>query len=570
MGQKKSVLLILVLLASLVFSYDTIQVIVNEITFTGMIDNGVVYLPVPEICNHFNIRYGYFPDTGIIAINYNNKMISTVVGQREVIINNEIAQLETPPVVIERKVYLPVKFFTKFIDMRVSWQPEEFQKKATIEKLVYRETELGLNLFVLADKSFSKNEYIISREKDTLILTFPNTNISDSDTYLEYPDKFIQGININNEDNRGTVIINFVQNFEIEAGPVVNPTGLLVRATQKIASNDFPENIIIPAAPLDTQELEKLYSDEFSKEIPDENTVEVEVAVIAKDDFKLKSDKLELTYNADLLTGIISDTEELEKSDFELNFQQLPNIQDSFIENIDDIILDQKAIDPGTAERDFLNEKKIVIDPGHGGDDNGIVKFGVFEKDINLALSRKIYRKLIEKGAVVFLTRSGNSSVSDENRAFTGNSNKADLFVSVHCGASLNPQIKGFSIFHYSDPVLESRKDTIASNKGVQDEISAEKILMELKRIAVIEESRKFGKILSSHIVDDLGFVERMFNSGNFQILRDLSMPAVILETNMITNSEISALLREDSVQEKIADTIVKACERYFAAGAEL
>ncbi|MFA5480175.1 MAG: hypothetical protein WC337_09105, partial [Candidatus Muiribacteriota bacterium] len=60
MGQKKSVLLILVLFATLVFSYDTIQVIVNEITFTGMIDNGVVYLPVPEICNHFNIRYGYF------------------------------------------------------------------------------------------------------------------------------------------------------------------------------------------------------------------------------------------------------------------------------------------------------------------------------------------------------------------------------------------------------------------------------------------------------------------------------------------------------------------------------
>ncbi|MGM0607688.1 MAG: N-acetylmuramoyl-L-alanine amidase [Candidatus Muiribacteriota bacterium] len=547
MAKKVLTLIFIFTLYLFLFSFSSISVNVNDIRFTGKIDdNDIVYLPLSEICSQFEIRYGFFSDTGIIAINFGDLMISGSVGQKSIIINDKIENLENSPRIIQSEVYLPVQFFVKYLDLDISWQPEDFEQEAYIEKFMYKNTEKGLNIFVIADKTFSRSEYFLTKENNTVIISFPNTYIEESDSYLHYPDEYIEGINIDNQDdNTGSIIIAFRESFDIEVGPVVNPSGLVISVSDIIELEDYPENIILSETE-DTREVEKI-----AEEVPGDKNV----------------DDIQLPDAADLLSEI-SDISDLSNYSDELYY---PDFRDIFMESIDDIIIDQSAI---KVDQDSVSEslegKRIVIDAGHGGDDAGITSFGMYEKDISLAIARKLFQKFHNKNAEPFMTRSTNSNLSHADRTYTGNKERADLFISLHTGASQNPGASGFSIFYYSTAHLAEMKDTLSKAQNIEDEAEADRILVELKRTSIMEESRKYARILSRQMEEKTGFIERMIFGGGFSILRDLNMPAVIIEVNMLTNKEIADLLTEDDIQEKIAEAIANAAERYFVAGDSL
>ena len=79
----------------------------------------------------------------------------------------------------------------------------------------------------------------------------------------------------------------------------------------------------------------------------------------------------------------------------------------------------------------------VVIDPGHGGSANGAVYDGVLEKELNLSIAVQAARLLEEAGLTVRMTRTGDQDVGLYDRIDLANGQGADLFVSVHCNASL-------------------------------------------------------------------------------------------------------------------------------------
>ena len=86
----------------------------------------------------------------------------------------------------------------------------------------------------------------------------------------------------------------------------------------------------------------------------------------------------------------------------------------------------------------------VVLDPGHGGSASGAVYGGVAEKDLNLAIASQAARLLEEAGLTVLMTRRDDQDVSLYRRSGLANTYGADLFVSVHCNASLtNPEARG-------------------------------------------------------------------------------------------------------------------------------
>src|SRR5919204_432839 len=94
--------------------------------------------------------------------------------------------------------------------------------------------------------------------------------------------------------------------------------------------------------------------------------------------------------------------------------------------------------------------RTVAIDPGHGGEDQGVVgERGTKEKDVTLAVARRLKTAIEARlGIRVLLTRDEDRNVPVDERTSVANNNKADVFVSLHAGASLRPRTAGGSIFY--------------------------------------------------------------------------------------------------------------------------
>jgi N-acetylmuramoyl-L-alanine amidase len=118
-------------------------------------------------------------------------------------------------------------------------------------------------------------------------------------------------------------------------------------------------------------------------------------------------------------------------------------------------------------------QKVVVIDPGHGGIDPGATgPNNTLEKDINLEIARRLAQYLSQAGAVVILTRETDSDLADEGfqgsllerkrqdlarRLAKAQTNRADLYVSIHCNADVSPRWAGAQVF-YCDNSEEGKK----------------------------------------------------------------------------------------------------------------
>ena len=94
--------------------------------------------------------------------------------------------------------------------------------------------------------------------------------------------------------------------------------------------------------------------------------------------------------------------------------------------------------------------KTVILDPGHGGRDNGAKWGGIAEKDLNLDVARRVEALLKKRGIPVVMTRRSDTYVSIESRAAKANRYKDSLFVSIHFNAVTNRSITGIETFYLS------------------------------------------------------------------------------------------------------------------------
>lgn len=185
--------------------------------------------------------------------------------------------------------------------------------------------------------------------------------------------------------------------------------------------------------------------------------------------------------------------------------------------------------------------KVITIDPGHGGSDPGAIgPNGTMEKDITLAISKKLKAALEAKGAKVNMTRTTDVDVHGPNasgpdelqaRVDVGTANKSDIFVSVHINSFSNPNVGGISTYYYDKTQYDTR---LASR-------------------------------IQAKIADESGFAgDRGIQPGNLYVLRRSLMPAILLELGFISNPKEEALLKKDNVQQQFADEVAAGIESYF------
>lgn len=136
---------------------------------------------------------------------------------------------------------------------------------------------------------------------------------------------------------------------------------------------------------------------------------------------------------------------------------------------------------------------KILIDPGHGGDKPGAVYGGEEEKEIALAVGLRCANVLRELGHDVFLTRDRDVGIPLPERMRIANEYKAQVFLSIHCNASTNDQVRGAETYYRDteDELLaHCVQEALAAHTGMKDRGVFQDELRLKKRLAVLNNDK--------------------------------------------------------------------------------
>ena len=244
---------------------------------------------------------------------------------------------------------------------------------------------------------------------------------------------------------------------------------------------------------------------------------------------------------------------------------------------------EEKAANPRKSKNvkdtpDIVRLVTVAIDAGHGGEDPGAKgRQGTLEKEVTLSIAKRVKALLDEEENIRgVLTRDGDYFVPLGNRVVKARKVSADLFVSIHADAFINPDARGSSVFALSEngassaaarwlAKRENDADLIGGvNLDVKDKY-LKQTLLDLSQTATINDSMKLAKA----VLTELGGINKLHKGAveqaGFAVLKAPDIPSILVETAFITNPEEEARLGDEAYQDKIAAAIVSGIKRYFA-----
>jgi N-acetylmuramoyl-L-alanine amidase len=177
-----------------------------------------------------------------------------------------------------------------------------------------------------------------------------------------------------------------------------------------------------------------------------------------------------------------------------------------------------------------LSGKTIIVDPGHGGHHAGATGLNFLEKDLTMKMCFELQRSLEAKGAKVIMTRVNDDFVSLDQRCQMANTSGGDIFISIHCNSMprRNMQSGSESYWHSS------------------------------------EQSRRLARALHPHLVASVRGRDGGIRNRSFQVIRETSMPSVLLEVAYINNTTDEILLADGGFHKRLAEQLTLGVMDYF------
>jgi N-acetylmuramoyl-L-alanine amidase len=220
-----------------------------------------------------------------------------------------------------------------------------------------------------------------------------------------------------------------------------------------------------------------------------------------------------------------------------------------------------------------LGVKRIVIDPGHGGKDKGASgKNGLYEKDLNLKIAKKLSQRIKQDlNLEVLLTRDSDQFIPLEERTAIANTKHADLFVSIHVNASPNPQAEGFETYFLNlatdeESMRVAAFENATSTKRISD---LQKTLKDMMLYAKIDESSRLAGHIQQNIIQALyekySPVKNLgVKQAPFYVLIGAQMPSILVETSFISNERERERLGQDDYLDQIVEGLLKGIDGYI------
>jgi N-acetylmuramoyl-L-alanine amidase len=203
----------------------------------------------------------------------------------------------------------------------------------------------------------------------------------------------------------------------------------------------------------------------------------------------------------------------------------------------------------------------VVIDPGHGGEDQGARgPGGEQEKDITLAVSRLLVQRLQTSGIAARLTRESDETMSLVDRTALANRLKADVFVSVHLNASPAKGARGAETYFMNADATDAqaaqaaeRENATASRDGLQ------LILWDLAHVANLNASSQLATGIQGQLNALHGITDRGIKQAPFVVLTGATMPAALVEVGFLSNPDEAQRLLTPEFEEQIATAVAQA-----------
>ncbi len=169
----------------------------------------------------------------------------------------------------------------------------------------------------------------------------------------------------------------------------------------------------------------------------------------------------------------------------------------------------------------------VIIDPGHGGNDLGAADSYVYEKHINLDVSRRLERSLNEAGFKTVMTRTHDEFIALSERSAMANRYRNAIFVSVHFNSSYRVAALGIETFYRSST------------------------------------SEKLAQLVQRELIKNVRATDRGVKTANFSVLRESKHPAILVEGGFISNKDERSAITDPLYRQIVADSIARGIVEY-------
>ena len=229
---------------------------------------------------------------------------------------------------------------------------------------------------------------------------------------------------------------------------------------------------------------------------------------------------------------------------------------------------------------------KVVLDAGHGGPDFGATYHGLAEKTIALSVTQKV-GKILEKNPNIDVIYTRNTDVFIElnKRAEIANSNKASIFVSIHCNANKNNSAEGYETYvmgmhrnasnlevaKLENEVVTMEKDYKLKYNGYDPKNPETAIGTTLLQEEYMDNSISLASRVQNGMATNFGRKDRRVKQAGFLVLREIYMPRILIEMGFISNvregNYMNSEVGQNEIATGIANAIISYKNEYYGAG---
>ncbi|MGC4117016.1 MAG: N-acetylmuramoyl-L-alanine amidase [Myxococcales bacterium] len=216
-----------------------------------------------------------------------------------------------------------------------------------------------------------------------------------------------------------------------------------------------------------------------------------------------------------------------------------------------------------------LDGLTVFLDAGHGGKLDGAVGAkGEKEKNVALAIVKRLKDELAKAGAKVLLTRAADVDVDLWDRMTKANDAKADLFVSVHLNAMPFGRARAIThgvetYFLSAETTDEQAQRVVAAENGETKRLKRStdplaNILDDLAQTEAHHDASAFAYAVHQQLIEDLGAADRGVQQAPFIVLMGAQMPAILVEVGFISHPDEGKRLSDKEYQGRVASSLVQ------------
>lgn len=537
--------------------FQPIRIIVNGQTLkldaAPILQDGVVMAPLRGLFEPFATAAAYAADAGTIVLsNRTGVVIALRLNDLYATVNGEQRLLPVPALRIFERVYVPASFIYQLLGAYVKWEEDEatLHVASQVTNVRVARAPGGLQVVVEATGPVQVDTKALT-DPDRLVIDLQNAVLRVADREIASPDPLVQRVRIAQFqvkpyvtrvvlDLAGPADVqvtssprSFAVQFDVrprDGAPPLSAQGtpppepppepsaqeptpgepLKVLGVTYEAGGGFARVVVTATGPLQYEVREFVLPDRLSIDIPGAIFVPVKQTILV---------------NSDAISVIRA-----------AQFSTEPLVTRVVVELKRKVPYRIDAADDGRrltielADRTAGLGHLVAIDPGHGGKDPGAMgPTGLMEKDVVLDIALRVRNRLSAMGIRTVMTRDTDVFIELADRPLIAKRAGATIYVSIHANASVQANSSG-SETYYNSP-----------------------------------QSLLLAQLIQEEMAKALGIPDRGIKTANFLVLRENSVPSVLVEVGFVSNPSEEVKLRDDAFRGRIADAVARGLQRFLA-----